>query len=465
MHGAKTIVSFILLLAAFSNSASTSALAAIPASQEATLLFVTTPGCVPCQQFAPVVQEIAALGYSVETIDAAQQPELVYNQLQVRQFPTFLMLSHDRIVDRVVPNAGPVNMKPRILKMFDMRAPVPQAENGVPEIQQNCLASSVKLRVDADNTHSWGTGTIIDTRQGQALILTCGHIFRDSKGAGKIEVQLFGENSSVSVLGRCLFYDLEIDLALIVIAPPCPVKAAPLISAQLQLAPNQPVLSVGCDGGANPTLRTHTIRSLDRIGTPTENAVPFHYIQVSGAPVSGRSGGGLFTEQGQLIGVCNTADPVENDGHFVPPHIIRYVLQKMQLAAIAENPSLVDTSQAEAANVVQTVRVETSPLRPLSNTNADAAAHSDLAGWQEVQEKAVSQSDIHEATLEEIRRRAQDGDEIIVFIKSRRNPEIPGDVIRLNDAHATPLLSETSTGRDNVILSSGPMPVSHSVAH
>ncbi|MDR3183753.1 MAG: hypothetical protein LBT89_12695 [Planctomycetaceae bacterium] len=39
---------------------------------------------------------------------------------------------------------------------------------------------SVKLRVDAANAHSWGTGTIIDTRSGEALILICGHIFQDS---------------------------------------------------------------------------------------------------------------------------------------------------------------------------------------------------------------------------------------------------------------------------------------------
>ncbi len=307
---------------------SSSVLAAVPTPQEATLLFVTTPGCMACKQFAPLVQEMAAQGFSVQTIDAAQNPELVQNQLNVQQFPTFLMLSHDCIVDRVVPNASPVNMKPRIMSMFDRRAPLSGQASLPADASANALlASSVKLRVDAADSHSWGTGTIIDTRQGEALILTCGHIFRDSQGLGNIEVQLFGENSSVSVFGHCLGYDLEMDLALIAIKPPCPVQAVPLLFPQQQLMPNLPVLSVGCDGGANPTLRSHQILSLDRIGTPADNAVPFHYIQVSGAPVSGRSGGGLFTEAGQLIGVCNTADPVENDGHFVPPHIIRHFLQ------------------------------------------------------------------------------------------------------------------------------------------
>ncbi len=436
MDGIRTVFS-VMLLALFSSTLPTTAWAAIPTPEEATLLFVTTPGCVPCRQFAPLVQEMAAQGYSVQTIDAAQYPELVRDQLQVRQFPTFLMLSHDSIVDRVVPNASPANMKPRILRMFDMRAPVPVGVAAGGDANA-CLASSVKLRVDAADSHSWGTGTIIDTRQGEALILTCGHIFRDSQGLGNIEVQLFGENSSVSVFGHCLGYDLEMDLALIAIKPPCPVQAVPLLFPQQQLMPNLPVLSVGCDGGANPTLRSHQILSLDRIGTPADNAVPFHYIQVSGAPVSGRSGGGLFTEAGQLIGVCNTADPVENDGHFVPPHIIRHFLQTKQLATVVENQSLVDGSRQTAsapASVFATAATRVagqtpSPLAPATPTETN--------GWQEVQEKTVSKSNIHEATLEEIRRRAQDGDEIIVLIKSQRNPEIPADVIRLNDLPAVP---------------------------
>jgi hypothetical protein len=37
-----------------------------------------------------------------------------------------------------------------------------------------------------------------------------------------------------------------------------------------------------------------------------------------------------------------------------------------------------------------------------------------------------------QATLEEIKRRKQDGDEMILIVRSRRNPENPSDVIILN---------------------------------
>ncbi|MFM8577386.1 MAG: thioredoxin family protein [Planctomycetaceae bacterium] len=54
------------------------------------------------------------------------------------------------------------------------------------------LATSARLRVEDGKGASWGTGTVIDCRQGEALILTCGHIFRDSAGGGRVEVDLCG---------------------------------------------------------------------------------------------------------------------------------------------------------------------------------------------------------------------------------------------------------------------------------
>ena len=53
------------------------------------------------------------------------------------------------------------------------------------------IAASVRLRVEDPDGRSCGSGTIIDSRGGEALVLTCGHIFRDSHGKGRIEVDLF----------------------------------------------------------------------------------------------------------------------------------------------------------------------------------------------------------------------------------------------------------------------------------
>ena len=299
------------------------------------------------------------------------------------------------------------------------------------------ITSSVKLRVDAANGHDWGTGTIIDTRQSargqEALILTCGHIFqawgpqfsKELHGNRHVEVHLFSENSTVKIYGECLIYDTEIDLALVAVTTPCPVQAVPIAPISYRIQPSQQTWSVGCDHGGNPTVRAHQIMSIDRISTPRENRVPFQYVQVSGAPVSGRSGGGLFTAEGYLVGVCNTGDPSRNDGHFVPPQMIRHILDQMNLADIYKNPSLGVPTTPPAAPTLAAL----TPLAPMENIQPMAAAGVPMPM---VADNRVGMSREEQATLEEIKRWQQDGDEVILIRRSIRNPEIPSDVIVLN---------------------------------
>ena len=314
------------------------------------------------------------------------------------------------------------------------------------------ITSSVKLRVDDKNGHEWGTGTIIDTRSGpegqDALIVTCGHIFqawgpqfsKEQHGNRHVEVHLYGENSTVKVYGRCLYYDTEIDLALVCITPPGQVHVAPLAPADYRIQPSQQTWSVGCDQGGNPSIQTHQVLSVDKYSTSREKRVQFNYVHVSGAPVSGRSGGGLFSAEGYLIGVCNTGDPARNDGHFVPPQMIRYILEQTIPAEVCRD--IYQKSQPAVAALA--------PLAPIAMVAAPAPM---------VAANMTSMSREEQATLEEIKRWQQDGDEIILIRRSRRNPEIPSDVIMLNGT-STPFMdalvkgSPANPSYNQVILSS-----------
>jgi len=81
-------------------------------------------------------------------------------------------------------------------------------------LQRNLIQATARLRVQDPNGASWGTGTVIDCRQGEALILTCGHIFRDSVGEGSIEVDLFGDppDHPIDVLGIHLHLTQQVHL-------------------------------------------------------------------------------------------------------------------------------------------------------------------------------------------------------------------------------------------------------------
>jgi hypothetical protein len=184
------------------------------------------------------------------------------------------------------------------------------------------MRSTVRLRIDDLNGHSVGTGTIIDTNQGEALIVTCGHVFRDSSGKGRIAVDVFGDQQPQTVNGTLISYDLERDLGFVAIPASSRLTAVPVAPAGFRFENGQPVFSVGCDRGGDPSVRTSKITGIDRyVGPPN--------IEVAGQPVEGRSGGGLFSDRGQLIGVCNAADPADNEGIFASLPAIHWELDRI----------------------------------------------------------------------------------------------------------------------------------------
>ncbi len=195
------------------------------------------------------------------------------------------------------------------------------------KLQQSLIQATARLRVQDPNGASWGTGTVIDCRQGEALILTCGHIFRDSVGEGTIEVDLFGNTAAGRLAGQMVSYDLDRDLALVSVfteADLDPVKIGPVGRPR---EVGEGVVTIGCDGGRDPTMHVSRVASVDKYLGPAN-------VQVAGQPVQGRSGGGLFAIDGTLLGVCNAADPEDNEGLFAALPSIHEHLDEAGLAFV-----------------------------------------------------------------------------------------------------------------------------------
>jgi thiol-disulfide isomerase/thioredoxin len=211
--------------------------------------------------------------------------------------------------------------------------------------------SSVRLKVHDPQGYSFGSGTIINFRSladghnGEALILTCGHIFRDSQGTGRIEVDLFDQGKAYTVAARMIRYDLQSDIGLVSIQTDRPVPTLPLASAESVPTPGSPVLSVGCDHGRPPTVQISTIKAVNSfVGPPN--------LQVAGQPAIGRSGGGLFNRNGELIGVCNFADPTDRAGLYAAVQLAHRVLQQSTTGfSLAEVPQP-GSPHPEAVNLV-----------------------------------------------------------------------------------------------------------------
>lgn len=167
--------------------------------------------------------------------------------------------------------------------------------------EQIAFNATVRLRVVDPGGTSHGTGTIIHSNGNDALILTCGHIFRESKGRGKIEGDVNFASGMQRISGQLISFDAKAhDVALIAIRTSQPIQAAPLAPPTRRLQLNQPVFTVGCDKANAPTIRRSHYKRV-AIYDSVEK------YDVYGRPIDGRSGGGLFDEQGRLIGVCNAA--------------------------------------------------------------------------------------------------------------------------------------------------------------
>lgn len=244
---------------------------------------------------------------------------------------------------------------------------------------------------DADGRSDSATGVVAhaDPRHGEALVATCGHLFRDVAdwSAVKISVAVSDPKSGrvETVVGECVYSDPETDVAFVAFRAPWAIRPVAFLPEAEALNVGESALSVARnERGALPL--EHKVLSLDRhYFQPKEGDAArqaFNYVQVSNAPEAGRSGGGLFVERGgkyYWAGLCVAGDPKEGDGFFVPAAIVANALLSNENLAVAladqragkfAPPTLAEpTALAESA----TSNVATAePLEALDSFAADA---------------------------------------------------------------------------------------------
>ena len=330
----------------------------VPCHAETVLLDFSSASCGPCQEMRPIVRQLAASGYRVRDVNIDREPQLA-TRFHVKQVPTFIVLVDDREAARLTGTAtyaqleqmmtrysSPATQTPVVPPGQSPRPsgnPFSQASTGQPSPgsgsgvdQRQLIEATVKVAVQDPGGTSAGAGTMVDARSGEALILTCGHLFRTSVGKGAIRVTLYqvgpaGVAVRTTVSGHLIDYDLERDLALVSIRTGGLVQTAAIGPAGVALEPGDAVTTVGCNNGQTPTAIVSQITTVDRYqGHPN--------VEVAGAPVEGRSGGGLFNAEGQLIGVCYAADPQAGEGLYASLPSIHAQLDSLRLAMVYQSP-------------------------------------------------------------------------------------------------------------------------------
>ena len=382
------------------------------AEPEAVVLEFTAPSrCPPCQQIAPVVSRLQRDGFPIRVIDVDTNPGATA-PYRLQAVPTFVLLIAGREADRIegkpseaelrrmcerarMANVGtervdqsheePVSTTPRSQpsapksKPKEKPAAVPtqpepreeknapaQPASNLPIIRAkhedninlppansaDPLHLCVRIRVKDSLGVNFGSGTIIDSREGRTIVLTCGHIFRKLDERSVIDVDVFTGAKHETFVARLLKHDLEADVGLISIPTARPLPAAIVSGLTTAVSLNQHVFSVGCSGGDSPTKRQHRVTALNRYLGPDN-------IECSDVPVQGRSGGGLFDTNGRLVAVCIAADQRDQRGLYAGLKPIHELLDQTQLTHLYPQaqprpqpnlPTATDASSLAAAN-------------------------------------------------------------------------------------------------------------------
>ncbi len=269
---------------------------------------------------------------------SSAQPEVAFGRDEAfaRQQPAAMPVAEAPLGSMPVAAAAPSQQLP--VNNLPVAA---QNPSGSSTPAERALLSTVRLKIEDPAGVSFGTGTIIDVLKDEALVVTCGHIFRDSKGQGKILVDLHASLASQPVQGQLISFDLTRDIALVSIRAGAQVTAAPVASDPRKIVEGTRVFSIGCDHGHEASVRESRITAVNKYsGSPNYTA--------SGMPVQGRSGGGLFTADGTLIGICNAADQQDDEGLYAALGTIHWQLDQIGQTAIYQKTATAEVATAAA---------------------------------------------------------------------------------------------------------------------
>ena len=439
--------------------------------------------CGPCRRMKPLVEQLEREGLPIRQVDI-QADRALAERYHVEKIPTFILVIDGREVARRVGMLSESD-----LRRMCARVPQPPAESQVLladnssqsragvaqtlEFRQteeepksnpildlfrgkrrkeqqlargndatvdsatvarvttdDPMAASVRIRASINGQISLGSGTVVHSQPGRTLIVTCGHIFRDHDDNTKVEVDLFEAGKAETYVATIIDTDLKADVGLISIPTHSAVSSTPLASRTLQLKNGEPVACIGCSGGKDPTLENLKITAVNKYDGPDN-------IECDGTPVQGRSGGGLFNADHELIGVCIAAVMDANLGVYAHAFAVHSLLERNGLSDLYQPTSLPENVLAEAAgeDAPPADFPSEKPDIPQFAANTDATPAVATAAAQAPAAADEPAAPETATDLASVMADVSAGDaEVVVIIRSRSNPNAQSRVVIINRA-------------------------------
>jgi thiol-disulfide isomerase/thioredoxin len=321
--------------------------------------------CGPCQQMRPAIEQLSANGYPVKSIDI-DRSKTVAARYRVREVPTFIVVDPD---GRELARTKGLQPASELATLYGKAKARLESSENKPLVREDDdrdddaapdrrlprpWETVVRIRISSRHSEGIGSGTVIHSTPDESVILTCAHIFHvggarqyaPSQFALPIAVDLFdgqlhGLHPAVvhpveTVAAKVIDYDFATDLGLIRIRPGRKLPATLVVPADWQPKKGLDMTTVGCSEGRNATAWSTKITN--PLVRGMVNNARYEAIECQWAPRQGRSGGGLYTIDGYVAGVCDFAEPHGNHGLYASPRSIHAMLDRNSLT-VCYNPT------------------------------------------------------------------------------------------------------------------------------
>ncbi len=239
--------------------------------------------------------------------------------------------------------------------------PATEAANAKRAANPDIAAATIRVRVKDKGVVSYGSGTIIESKPGRAVVLTCGHLLRDLSRQAQIEVDVYAANKSMPFAGKVIDADLAADVGLIAIEPRTALVACRIAADDKSIRMGAKAVSCGCSDGYRPSLQQTSITALNKYDPPDN-------IECQGVPSQGRSGGALFNSRGEIIGVCFAATENDQRGLYCGLKPIHALLKRASLAHLYRPGTEEESAQPQGRAIA-----EASHSRPTRNETAGSS--------------------------------------------------------------------------------------------
>lgn len=250
---------------------------------DVTAIYFGASFCQPCRSLRPSLSRLQR-DYDVRKIDTSRD-RATSQQYEVRTIPQIVFLLDGVEIDRIQ------GASPDWLARCRMR--LSGRNNWRP------IRAAVRVRTPS----GIGSGVILSSVPGRTVIATAAHVVQ---GSQSVTVDLFRDSGVKSFAASVSIVTDTTDLALLTLASTLPLPAVIGASAGAPPATGDVTFAIGCSGGAGVTVMTCRIQSLDGGD-----------VFASGSPALGRSGGGLYNQRFELIGICSAQNSKRGDGWYI----------------------------------------------------------------------------------------------------------------------------------------------------